>query len=122
MKINIPGFGTEGKVNLRFWAEDCRTLVKEEFFGAYKTVENEKDDSEFLERHFRSLSWSVAETINGDRSRTSSIESKEALEGTILPDFLFLWLVFKYWCLKVFFYREELWSFDRKLEILLDFG
>jgi len=30
--------------------------VKEEFCGAYKTVEKGKDDSEVLERHFRNLS------------------------------------------------------------------
>jgi len=65
VKIN-SGFGTEGKVNLRFWAENCKTLVKEEFFGVYKTVEKGKDDSEFLETHFRNLSWSACETINGD--------------------------------------------------------
>jgi len=42
VKIN-SGFGTEGEVNLRFWAEDCKTLVKEEFCGAYKTVEKGKE-------------------------------------------------------------------------------
>jgi hypothetical protein len=58
-------------------------------------VEKGKDDSEVLERHFRNLSWSACETINGDRSRTRSIESMEELEGTILLAFLLLWLVFK---------------------------
>ena len=104
VKIN-SGFGTEGKVNLRFWAKDCKTLVKEEFGGVYKTVEKGKDVSEYFERQFRNLYWIGSETINGDRRRSRSIESMEDLEGTTFPAFLPLWLAFKNWSLKVFSYR-----------------
>jgi hypothetical protein len=87
VKIN-SGFGTECKVNRRFWAEDCKRVVKEEFCGVYKTVEKGNDVTEYFERQFINLSWIGSETIHGDRSRTTSIESMEDLEGTIFPAFL----------------------------------
>lgn len=113
VKIN-SGFGTEGSVNLRFWAVDSKILLNDELFGAYKTVEKGKDDSEFLERHFRNLSWRWSETTNGVRRRNRSIERMEDLEDTIF----LIFLLFQDCCSQSYLI-VELWNLTRKLSYLV---
>ena len=84
--VNInSGFGSEGAVNLGFWAEDCRIVVYEEFFGVYSMVEKGKESSEFCERHCRNLSWTGSESSNeGCKNRKTKSNRMEKPEQAIL--------------------------------------
>jgi len=80
-----------------FWAEECKTVVNEEFSWVYKIVEKGKADSEFLDRLFRKLSWIGSETINGDRCRMDRrIEGMEEIDPEVEltnPDIILAYII-----------------------------